>query len=69
VGEVVFVTVPDLERNLEATLGLALIAGLEDERFAELGGNASILLALLQSSGGLKGLIAKCEEAATREGG
>lgn len=48
---------PELERNIVATLGLAIIAGREDERFAELGGNAAMLLDQLLRAGGLAELV------------
>lgn len=50
-------TLAELERNLVGTLGLAIIAGREDERFAELGGNAVVLLELLHDAGGLEQLV------------
>jgi hypothetical protein len=56
-------TLPELERNLVGTLGLAIVAGLEDpERSAELGGNAVLLLGLLREAGGLEKLVARCRE-------
>lgn len=50
-------TLAELERNVCATLALAVIAGREDERFAELGGNAAVLLELLHDAGGLEPLV------------
>jgi len=54
------VTGPELERNVVATLGLAIIAGREDHRFAELGGNAVLLLELIHEAGGLEELVMRC---------
>lgn len=53
-------TLRELERNLVGTLGLAIIAGREDERFAELGGNAVLLLTWLREAGGLEQLVEGC---------
>lgn len=54
-------TLAELERNLVATLGLAVIAGREEpDRHAELGGNAVVLLGLLQEAGGLEALVRRC---------
>lgn len=60
-------TADQLERNLTATLGLAVIAGLEDpDRWGELGGNAVVLLGQLKAAGGLRELVLGCPE--TRAG-
>lgn len=59
-------TLPELERNVVSTLGLAIIAGREDERFAELGGSAVLLLTLLRDAGGLDELVTRCREQGTK---
>ncbi len=53
-------TLPELERNVVAILGLAIIAGHEDERFAELGGSAVVLLTRIEEAGGLEELVMRC---------
>jgi len=55
-------TLPGLDRNLAAVLSLAVIAGREDPRWAELGGNAVLLLEAIQDAGGLEELVRLCRE-------
>ncbi len=62
-------TLRELERNLVATLGLAIIAGREDDRFAELGGNAVVLVTLIQEAGGLQPLVERCRASSERTTG
>jgi hypothetical protein len=64
------VTLPELERNMVATLALAVIAGREDpDRFTDLGWNATVLLEMLHDAGGLEQLVAQCRAQGTRARG
>lgn len=63
-------TLAELERNLVATLGLAVIAGREEpDRYTELGGNAVVLLGMLQQAGSLEALVRRCAGRSSGTGG